>query len=113
MKADGNMMESVIIPDEQLGIIVTERTPVECLDIPVRALRILKKSGIQFVANLTRTAGSVLYSMEALGWNSFCYIVKALDCNGFFPMRQYRVEQQLSSIFQIAGNNMAKPILNT
>jgi hypothetical protein len=41
MKADGNMMESVIIPDEQLGIIVTERTPVECLDIPVRAMRVL------------------------------------------------------------------------
>ncbi|NCU27953.1 hypothetical protein EOM86_14750 [Candidatus Nomurabacteria bacterium] len=83
MKADGNMMESVIIPDEQLGIIVTERTPVECLDIPVRAMRVLKQNGCQTVSDVIGRNGSGLYMLDFFGWRSFEKLVDELDGKGF------------------------------
>ncbi len=83
MKADGNMMESVIIPDEQLGIIVTERTPVECLDIPVREMRVLKQNGCQTVSDVIGRNGSGLYMLDFFGWRSFEKLVDELDGKGF------------------------------
>jgi DNA-directed RNA polymerase alpha subunit len=83
MKADGNMTEEMIIPDEQLGIIVTERTPVECLDIPVRAMHVLKQNGFQTVSDVIGRTSSDLYMLDFFGWRSFEKLVEELDGNGF------------------------------
>jgi DNA-directed RNA polymerase alpha subunit len=72
-----------LISDEELGIIKTVNSPIECLDLSVRTYRLLCKNGIGTIGDLIRWPGAELVEMNCLGWRSFEEIVVNLNEYGF------------------------------